>query len=145
MKITKVTIGRLYNLGNYEHVRYEITGEVGPDESAAKLLVGMERVMAGLKPDKTIPTQDDIRRAEMEVSRMIAMNDEEWRRAYGHCTGTRAEVTDRYKVSLAEKFIARSKSIERSKKARELFDDLGGAAQWKDAKLDWQDDDDFTM
>jgi hypothetical protein len=29
--------------------------------------------------------------------------------------------------------------MERSKKARELFNDLGGAAEWKDAKSDWED------
>ena len=28
MKITKITVGRLHNLGNYEHVRYELTVEV---------------------------------------------------------------------------------------------------------------------
>lgn len=28
MNVTKITIGRLFNLGSYEHVRYELTVEI---------------------------------------------------------------------------------------------------------------------
>jgi hypothetical protein len=41
MNITKITIGRLYNLGSYEHVRYELTAEVPQGESPATAIIGM--------------------------------------------------------------------------------------------------------
>ena len=43
MNITKITIGRLYNLGNYEHVRHDLTVEVKDGESAATAITGMEK------------------------------------------------------------------------------------------------------
>lgn len=40
--------------------------------------------------------------------------------------------------------VARREAWEaRSAKARKLLEDLGGAANFKDAKLDWEDGDDF--
>ena len=63
----------------------------------------------------------------------------DWERRYGHCKRPAAEVIDRYQKSLEEETIKSQAAIDQARRARKLFDDLGGAAQWKDAKLDWDD------
>lgn len=145
MNITKITVGRLYNLGSYEHVRYELTVEVPQGESAATAITAIERILTGLAPLKNacIKSESEIERAKHEVEEMRVMPVVDWQRRYGHCTGTAAEVIERYESSLQEEIEKRDKAVARAKRARELFDDLGGAAKWKDAKLDWQDYDDF--
>jgi hypothetical protein len=50
-------------------------------------------------------------------------------------------VIARFEESLTESKEERDAAEQRAKKARELFDDLGGASEWKDAKLDWSDED----
>lgn len=142
MKVTKITIGRLYNLGSYEHVRYELTAEVPEGESAAKTVTALERVLSGLSPLKNacINSESEIERKKLEVEEMRTMPVVDWERRYGHCKGAAAEVIARFEKSLTEEIQKRNKALERAKKARELFDDLGGAANWKDAKLDWEDE-----
>jgi hypothetical protein len=141
MNITKITIGRLYNLGSYEHVRYELTAEIQDGESVKDAVTGMEKILAGLAPLKTacISTESEIAQKTKEVQDMKTMPVVDWQRRYGHCTGTAAEVIERYETSLQEEIEKRNKAVARAKRAREFFDDLGGAAKWKDAKLDWQD------
>lgn len=85
-----MTIGRLYNLGSYEHVRYELTAE-------------------------------------------------EFRRRNGHFEGTPEEYVQRCKEMHGQNVAERNAWEERSAKARKMMDDLGGAAKWRDAKLDWED------
>ena len=144
MNITKITIGRLYNLGSYEHVRYELTAEVPEGESAAEAVTGMEKILAGLAPTKNagIQTAAEIAHKTKEIQDMRTMPVVDWQRRYGHCTGSAAEVIARYEASLQEEIEKREKVLARAKRARELFDDLGGAAKWKDAKLDWDNGDD---
>ena len=143
MKISKITVGRLYNLGNYEHVRYEITAEIKEGESAATTIKGVEAVLAGLSPVEKagIVSKSDIERRTREIEEMRTMPAADWERRYGHCVGKVAEVIGRYEESLEEDVAKRDAVLKRAREARELFDDLGGAAEWKDAKLSWHDDD----
>ena len=145
--ITKITIGRLFNLGSYEHVRYELTVEVPEGESATDAVTGMEKILAGLAPVKNlnIKSASELQRLAEEVEQMKTMPVVDWERRYGHCQGTAAEVIERYQKSLEEEAVKSQTVVERARRARKLFDDLGGAAQWKDAKLDWEEnyDDDL--
>lgn len=142
MNVTKITVGRLYNLGSYEHVRYEITVEVKETESAALAITGIERILSGLAPisKQGVKTQGELQRLTEEVERMKTMPVVDWERQYGHCKGSAAEVIERYQKSLEEEALKTHACLNRAAIARRLFDDLGGAAVWKDAKLDWEDD-----
>lgn len=51
-KVIKITIARLYNLGNYEHVRYEITADVPPEGKAQQTFMDLTAIIARLKPIK---------------------------------------------------------------------------------------------
>lgn len=143
MNITKITIGRLYNLGSYEHIRYELTVEVPQGESPATAITGMEKILAGLAPLKNacIKSADELERMARAVEAMKTMPAVEWDRHYRGYEGTPTEIIERHQKSLEEDSVKSKAAIDRAKHARKLFDDLGGAANWKDAKLDWENDD----
>ena len=142
-RISKITVGRLYNLGDYEHIRYDLTVDIPEGESAAQAISAVERIMAGLKPlrRQCLSSETDLAHAAGEIQRMKEASDEIWQRNWGHCTGTRPEVIARYEEQHAENTAKRHQAIATAAKARALFDDLAGAEHFKDAKLDWQDDD----
>lgn len=143
MNITKITIGRLYNSGNYEHVRYELTAEVKEGESAAVTLLGMERILCALnpKPSAAVKTNADLERERTRISDLKQMTDEQFVRSVGsHVEGGRDAYIRRVTESLAEDTVKRAEWDHRYKQARKLLDDLGGASKWVDAKLSWDND-----
>lgn len=140
MRITKITIGRLYNLGNYEHVRYELTAEIAEGESAATAVTGLAKILNGIRPLKGVKTEREITLAREHIETLKSLNEEDWLREHRYSVGTREEVIARYQQSLDEDIERRAKSIARQKQAQKFFDDLGGAAEWKDAKHDWSED-----
>lgn len=148
MNITKITIGRLYKLGSYEHNRYELTAEVRDGESAAVALVRLEKILSALSPKTSTHSRQDLRRESLRIQEfqaaLKAMTDEnEFRRKYGHFEGTPAEYVSRCSQSHFANVKERDQWESRSAKARKMLEDLGGAANWKDAKLDWEDYNDY--
>lgn len=147
MNITKITIGRLYNLGSYEHIRYELTAEVPQGESPATCIIGMEKIIEALSPKTATHSRGELAREKRQVEekhrKLSEEGPEEFQRHYGHFVGTPEEYIGRCEQSHAENVARRDAWEARSAKARKLLEDLGGAANWKDAKLDWENDDDF--
>jgi hypothetical protein len=142
MKITKITIGRLFNLGSYEHIRYELCAEVADGESAEKALTGIERILEALNPKAITKSQGETDREIVRLEAMRRMDDDEFSQHYGGSfKGTRKEYQDRISAGIMEEIEKRHEWKNRNKRARQLLDDLGGAAEWKDAKLSWEDDD----
>lgn len=140
MNITKITIGRLYNLGNYEHVRYELTADIPAGESPATCLIGMEKLLAALNPARPpgVPTLGDIKSAEDRLALTYEMTDEEIARKYGKC---RALVLHKMNKELLAKRTRQQSYDAELARARKQLDDLAGAANYVDAKRDWHDDD----
>lgn len=146
MRIAKITIGRLYNLGSYEHVRYELTAEVPEGDSPSTAILGMEKILAALSPQTSTHSRGELDRELnhlLEMRNRLALPEDEFRQHYGHFVGTPAEYYKRCEESHADNVRKRDAWEARSDKARKLLEDLGGAANWKDAKLDWECDDDF--
>jgi hypothetical protein len=146
MKITKLTIGRLYNLGSYEHVRYEVSVEVPEGESAATAMLGLEKIIAGLSPKTHTHSRDDLNREALRLEIMgndLGLSEDEFRRKHGFFEGTPLDYLRRCNESHNKSVAERDAWEKRGKQARFLLDDLGGAANWKDAKLDWENDEDF--
>lgn len=138
MNVSKITIGRLFNLGNYEHVRYELTVEVPQGESAATAVIGMENILAGLNPKKPrgVHSDTEIESLEEELIHIRSLEDSDINNRYGQSKAVA--------LGSREKRLARIKSItarwkEVQEKARRLFDDLGGAEKFTDAKQNWDD------
>ncbi len=143
-RVSKICVGRLFNLGSYEHIRYELTVEIPEGSSAGAAIVGLEKILAGLSPLKNacIKDQSEIDRLRREISEMRTMPVVDWERRYGHCEGTAVEIIARYERQLEEDTTKRAEALARAARARQLFDDLGGAEKWTDAKLSWEEVDD---
>jgi len=145
MPITKITIGRLFNLGSYEHVRYELTAEVHDHEKAQDIIIALERILEALKPERSscVSSRGEIERENHRIAGMkLELNkdgEDAFRRNHGHFVGTCIEYIARCESSAIESLGKRIAYEQRAKKARELLDNLGGAAEWKDAKLGWED------
>lgn len=144
MKTTKITIGRLYNLGNYEHVRYELTAEIQESESAGTALIGLENILAALNPKKPhgVLDEHDLKNAQVRIQNVMEMSNEMVLEAHGK---SKVAVLNEWQKKL-------DAAIERTQRwnimqmrSRILLDDLGGAANYTDAKQKWDDnyDNDF--
>lgn len=148
MNITKITIGRLYNLGSYEHVRYELTAEVPQGESPATAIIGLEKILTALSPKTHTHSRSELEREAHQIEEMrhllAGKGEEAFRQRHGFSfVSTPEEYIARCAESHAKNVADRDKWERRSAKARILLDDLGGAANFKDAKLDWEDCNDF--
>lgn len=144
MNVSKITVARLYNLGNFEHCRYELTIDIPAGESAGTALLGAERILEALNPKTSTHDRDDLDRGlrrlrELETD--LVLDENEFRRKHGHIVGTPTEYHARCSEMHNVEVMKRDAWEAGQAKARKLLDDLGGAANWKDAKLDWEDDD----
>lgn len=152
MNVSRITVGRVFNLGNYENVRYELSVDIPAGESAAAALVALENIVGALSP-KTCPLSEaDLKRDRLQIDGMHkCLSDdgpEEFKRMNGwqmnnQATDSPEEFIAKREAAYAEKVKKLEAWKERSTKARQLLDDLGGAAVWKDAKQDWEDDTEF--
>jgi hypothetical protein len=146
-KVTKITVGRLYNLGSYEHIRYEVTVDVPDGESARSAMVGLERIMDALKPEArcAVPTRDSIERDQRHLDdlrkQLETLSCTEFARRNGNFEGTPQEYVLRVAEGVEGSRTRRAAYEARAAKARELLNALGGAAEWRDHKLDWEDTD----
>src|SRR3954466_9951002 len=111
MRISRITIGRLYNLGSYEHVRYELTVEVPGGESAATAVIGMEKLLAALSPKTSTRDRAELerdRRRIFEMRRLLTQDGiEAFARYHSGFVGTPEEYIARCEQSHAENVAAR--------------------------------------
>lgn len=145
--INRITIGRVYSLGNYENIRYEISAEVAPGESAAKTLIALERIVCLLAPERQAGVQSEqqirclLNRVKLLRSDLRKMGAEKFKQTHGFFEGTPREYITRCSDSVAKDMAKRQKWQKNAAKARAALDRLGGTIQRKDAKLDWEFDD----
>jgi hypothetical protein len=120
-KVTRIAIGRLHNLGNYEHIRYDVTVDLTNGENPGLVIYRLEKLLAALKP---ITTDYDYQRAVKVMSDPELAADE---------TARNIEV---YKDRIEK----HNKAVARRERALALFGALGGQSQFTDAKDKWEDD-----
>lgn len=135
-QIRRITIGRLYNLGNYEHVRYELSVEIGEGRSAALALRNTLRLLKAVNPKPPVASYD-YERAKSQIEKPddwhknIVDKDEQTR-------------LRKHMVVEAKKTVKKFETWVKRRHAAELvLDDIGGTKVFKDAKLSWSDDDDY--
>lgn len=140
MRVSKITIGRLHNLGNYEHVRYEMTVEVPEGESAATALIGAEKILNALAPKRPcgVPSEEESERQANTIATVKAMAEENWQEHY-YYKGSRTDHVAELEKNLTEGIEARKRWEAQQARARKALEDIGGAANWKDAKMEWED------
>lgn len=123
-RVTNLTVTRLYNLGNYEHVSYSISAEIPKGTDAEATFNAIVDILYGLKP---LRRDYSIARAQ----RIAGMNPEE--RAKDNITD---EQFEQAKESVA-KF---GKDVAAQAAALQKFNTLGGTVKHKDAKRNWDHD-----
>jgi hypothetical protein len=121
-RISRITIGRLFNLGNYEHIRYELTADVEKDGNAKQTLIDVMRILQSLEPIKkdydTTRYENLLTKAPEELVEYEKENMPKWRESY---------LTYQSRKTIRDNVLR-------------LFDSLGGVSKRVDAKLSWDDD-----
>lgn len=71
--ITSITLGRLHNLGNYEHTRYEVTVAIPEGTPAGEVIAEVEALLDGISP-KPPHRSNDLNNARLALQQPV----EEW-------------------------------------------------------------------
>ncbi len=123
-RVSKITVGRLHNLGNYEHVRYEIAVEIPEGASATAVLADIENVLGDLDPKQ--PVEDHNLRRAQEVLKKPAseLSEHELSNIPAH-------------RNTVEKYESWRKGQQA---ARAHLDAIGGSVAYVDAKDTWDDE-----
>lgn len=123
-RITNITIARLYNLGNYEHVRFEISAEVEKGGSAKKTMLDLAAIAHRLKPVKK----------PYNYESMLATCNKHQEAMSEHEKANFESYQEQIKEYAALKAL--------QQKALEDLEAIGGTSKRTDAKDKWEDSDD---
>ena len=122
--VSKITIGRLYNLGSYEHIRYEISVDLEQGGEAATALITLERIISALSP-KAPHSKND----QDEAARILATPSRElteW---------------EQNRLAASKRIIAENDKHKALRlQALADLEALGGSSQYTDAKEHWDED-----
>ena len=114
--ITRITLAKLYNQGNYEHIRFEVTADVPKGGSASQTLLDLGAVLMRLKPIR-VPYNYETAKAVLQKL-PEAMTEVE-----------KAQLDDYHKV-VSEYETLRALRME----ALVKLDDIGGTSKHTDGK-----------
>lgn len=124
-KVSRITIARLHNAGNYEHVRYEISVDVGPNQNPASVAEELEAILNDLKPVRTDYDYELMRSRAVLAKPASELSDLDFANMNAH----------RERVKKADE------QSEKRQKAYERLNDLGGSRVYTDAKDKWDEED----
>lgn len=117
--IHRIIVDRLYNLGNYEHVKYSMGVDIPPGASPKEALLNTVQILKALNPRP--PCQEYEYRNAQDV---LKAPDESGKN-----------------VQSAKKVVRLYQAWEkRRERALALLDKFGGTQEYKDAKLSWDND-----
>ena len=123
-RVTSISVGATYNLGNYENVRFDLSVEVGPGESATAAFQELRYIIASLRPTRQPDCADSFAAADKK----LVEERSNWEKEHFQ------EWADRM-AAFHSKKVRRSEAIA-------MLDTLGGNRQHRDAKQDWETEDD---
>lgn len=122
-RVTRLSIGRLCNLGNFEHIRYEVSVEIPEGVDVTKTLKAIEEalnIMAVRPPDSW---------AYRHAVEALAKPRGEWT-----SIDIQNEASHRENVKRMETWKAKQEY------ARAVLGELGLSSQFTDHKEKWEDD-----
>lgn len=138
MNVSKITIGRVFNLGNYEHIRYEVTVDLAHGDSAATAMIGLEKIVEGLKPNRCVKSSEGLKRAAEEIATMRTMPAADFERRYG-TQNSAAVLIEQYEEQLKEETEKAKRAAFIASRSRRALNEVEVASKWTDAKLSWED------
>ncbi len=119
--ISRITVGRLFNLGNYEHVRYEITTDIPAGVNVRSSLVSVMKILGGLRPVK-LPYNYEHMLATLATPP-------------SELTETERDNLDNYRKQVQA--VAGARALR--DQALKGLDEVGGTSKHVDAKDKWDD------
>jgi hypothetical protein len=142
-RISRVTLGRLHNLGNYEHIRYEVSVELPPGTAPASVIGDLEDMLNDLEPRSPVPDWDlrvalkDLLGPEPTLESINALDED------GPFDGgpEHALAAALRRRSKARDTVNRHHAWQASREAAlARFNELGGKSAHTDAKDRWDDE-----
>lgn len=120
-RVSRITIGRLYNLGNYEHIRYELSVDVPEGTKPSKAFIGAMRVLRAANPKPPCSAW------ELERARIAVAKD-----------GKDRSEDEKANLKLYQERVAAHELWRKQREAAlTLLDTMGGTKEHRDAKHDW--------
>lgn len=139
-RISRITIARLHNLGNYEHVRYEVTVELPPGTSPASVLHATEKMLNAMEP-KPPHSVYEVLNAQRELAKPSPkLADFLDGRDYSYTPEQRLEQANDARERALKIVNRHNEWRQRRDAAHRRFDELGGTALHRDAKAEWDED-----
>lgn len=128
-RITHVSVSRLYNLGNYQNIKFDLSAEIPDGASAQETFRRLNLILMDLSPFKPFEGYERKRLEELR-------------------TKLQGEHSQYEKDQLAE--LETKEGDFNTRRARrtlalQAMDDIGGAALFQDHKSAWSHDDDDAM
>lgn len=131
-KVTRIGVGRVYNLGNYENCRYELSVDVGDDAKPSRILRNLVHILVVANPKSPVAAWD------VESAKKRLANPEEWHKNVTPEKERRRQI--KQMVKEAKETVAKYEAWEKARvRALRLLDSIGMNIAHKDAKNDWDD------
>lgn len=122
-RITRIQIQRLHNLGNYESVRYDVTVDVAPTHDAGKILRTLERALEDIRAKSDVDSFY-LKRAQEKLADPAGHDDET--------------------MAAAQHLVDKAEAAKAKRKAAyELLASLHCTSEKRDAKENWDDEEDY--
>lgn len=122
-RVSHISVSRLFNLGNYENVKFDVSVEIPPGNSACATMKMLLGILQKLRPIKV----------GYDVTHAIEMLNKPETELTEAQLGLLAE----YKATVE----AHNKKVQERKQAMAKLDALGGTRTDRDAKDEWEDHD----
>jgi hypothetical protein len=124
MKVTHLNVSRLFNMGNYENCKFEVSVELHEGDKPGEAIAKLQSLLERLEPNSPV-SEYDLR----DARKMLETPASELR-------PYQLENIESYKkrVQKHEEWLAKREQ------ALEEFDELGGNEAFTDAKENWNDD-----
>jgi hypothetical protein len=123
-RVESFYVERVFNLGNYENIKYGVRISVGRDEHPGLLLASVERILNDLRADSGVDKYELSRAKRILAKPEAELDSLEKKNLVGY----------REQIRLDEE------AKERRRNARQALAALNYTSEHKDHKEDWEDD-----
>ncbi len=124
-RVSRLNVGRVYNLGNYENMRVEVTVDIGLEDDPARVLRSVQNILTDLQ------AKHGVQSYELSRAREVLAKPE-----------SELDETEKLNLSSYRTKVAKyEEAMGRRTKAREALSTLNYTSEHRDAKDGWDDED----
>jgi hypothetical protein len=128
-RVESIYVERLFNLGNYENIKYGVRVAVAPGDDPGRILTSLENVLNDLRADSGVSDW------YLEKAKRVLAKPE------ADLTESEKDSLDEYRAALAKV----EEASGRRRKARKALATLDYTSEHKDHKEKWDDGDDMEF